>query len=43
MMNKSGLEANLEPKILIGFLWVSAEIPPENSQRALNDDVVLVG
>jgi len=28
---------------LVGFLWISAEIPLETSQIALDDDVVLEG
>jgi len=42
-MNYPGLKANLEAQILTGFLWISAEIPLETSQRALVDDVVLEG
>ena len=42
-MNQLGLEANLEPKILVSFLWISAEIPLETSQIALDDDVALEG
>jgi len=37
------LVITIEPKILVGFLWISAEIPLETSQIALDDDVALEG